>query len=400
MRTRRDFILQTAVAGGVLALQGAPVSSAAKELTRASKPLRVLILGATGFIGPHFVPAAVERGHKVSVFLRNRGPESADLLAGVERLMGDRNGDLESIKNRDWDAVLDLATYGPGWVRSLGEALKGRVKHYSFISTISVYDNPAAHDITDENSKVQTYHGSADPYSVTKPGEHYGAFKWLCEREAEQQFPGKTLILRPGYIVGPGDRNGAFTYWPVRMEKGGEVLVAGEPAAPVQFIDVRDLAAWAMHLIEGSVTGIYNAVGPAVPMTFEQMLNTGRSAMSVSPTLTWAPSSWLAAQKDPQTWQKLLFWTSEPGGFAGTMRMSIERALAKGFTTRPLAATMTDTLSWYRKQPADRQAGLLSIRKKKDDGTGWDVMTTPWPVYLELEKHMSSAWHASSVETK
>jgi nucleoside-diphosphate-sugar epimerase len=203
-------MVQAAAASGAFALDQSVAAPSADPT-----PLRVLILGGTGNIGPYHVRAAVARGHHVSVF--SRGRSAAELPSGVEHLVGDRDGDLNSIHGRDWDAVLDIATFGPGWVRTLGEALKGRVGHYTFISTVSVYDNPAANKITDEASRVLAYQGSADPYSVIREGQDYGALKVLCEREAESQFPGAALVIRPGYIAGPGDTHPPLPYWLLRM---------------------------------------------------------------------------------------------------------------------------------------------------------------------------------------
>lgn len=152
----------------------------------------------------------------------------------MERLIGNRNGDLESIRHRNWNEVTDVATYGPGWARSLGEALRGRVGHYTFISTLAVYANPTADKTTRETSKLLVYRSKADPYApVNGEGPNYGALKALCEREAERQLPGRALILRPGYIVLPGDPNGSIAYWPVRATKGGEMMAAGAQTVAV-----------------------------------------------------------------------------------------------------------------------------------------------------------------------
>jgi 2'-hydroxyisoflavone reductase len=389
MSNRREFLTQAVAAGSALALCATNAGAAASR-SIASKPLRVLILGGTGFIGPHHVRAAVARGHKVAVF--NRGKDHADLPASVERLLGDRNGNLDSIKSREWDAVIDLATYGPGWVRSLSEALRGRVKHYTFISTISVYDNPAANDTTRETSKVLAYSGKADPYSVTEhTGADYGALKVLCEREAEAQFPNRTLILRAGYIVGPGDTNGFVTYWPVRVEKGGELLAAGDPSTPVQYIDVRDMAELAIRLVEKSATGTYNTVGPAAPTTYGQLVDAARETAPTPPKVTWVPIAWLAARKGSDMWGMLLFWHFQ--GLGGLTRVNIERALAAGFTTRPLSVTLADVLRWYKEAPQEQQVGLVTGHKKKEDGS-WTATTASWPEYLEHERQVLAEWDA------
>lgn len=334
--------------------------------------------------------AAVARGHQVSVF--NRGKSSADLPASVERLTGDRNGNLDSIRNRDWDAVIDLSAYGPGWVRGLGEALAGRVGHYTFISTISVYDDPAANKTTRETSKVLEYTGKADPYSVTEhAGADYGALKVLCEREAEKRFPGKAAVLRAGYIVGPGDTNGFVSYWPARVQKGGEMLAAGNPDAPVQYIDVRDMAEWVTRVAEKRVTGVYNTVGPSAPTTYGQLVNAARHAAPSPRKVTWVPVKWLTSRKDGDMWGMLLFWHFQ--GLGGLLSINIERALATGLTTRPLSSTLADVLRWYQESPAEQQAGLVTGHKRQPDGT-FARMQASWPEYLEHERAALATWHA------
>jgi 2'-hydroxyisoflavone reductase len=267
---------------------------------------------------------------RVCVF--NRGRDRAELPNSVERLIGDRSGDLHAIANRDWDAVIDDATYGPVWVRRLGETLRGRAKHYTFISTISVYDTSAGSDPRDEGSPVLAYHGRDDPYSVTTQGPDYGALKVLCELEADRQFPGRTLTLRLGSVVDPLHQDEAVTYWPVRIvQSGGEMMAAGDPSWPIQFIDVRDLANWTIQLLERRVTGIYNTVGPASAMTLGQMIKAAHSNASASPRITWVSAPWLVARNSAQTWNVLLFWY----GTRQIMRMNISRALHEGFATRP-----------------------------------------------------------------
>jgi 2'-hydroxyisoflavone reductase len=346
----------------------------------------MLILGGTGAIGPFHVRAALARGHHVAVF--SRGKTQADLPAGVERLIGDRNGRLEAIANREWDAVLDLATFGPGWVRSLGQALGERVKHYTFISTVSVYDNPPLDRVTTEDSPVLAYTGKADPYAVvTHVGEDYGSLKVLCEREAATQFPGRALVLRPGYIGGPGDSR-ALTYWAVRASKGGDMLAGGDSATPVQYLDVRDLAEWAIRLAEARATGTYNAVGPAKPLTLGGLVEAARSTFAPRAKVTWVPAPWLMSQTDPERWGTLLFWSH---GVGQIMRMSNQRALAQGLTTRPIGITLRETLDWYRKQPPDQQASLITGFRRNADGT-WSENRASWPDYLSRERELLTKW--------
>jgi 2'-hydroxyisoflavone reductase len=387
MRNRREFLKQALVAVSALATGHA----SAQSPSVASRPLRILILGGTGNIGPYHVHAAVARGHRVAVF--SRGTRSADLPASVEHLIGNRNGKLDAIENRDWDAVIDIATFGPAWVRSLAQRLKGRIKHYTFISTVSVYDKPEASERTTEDSPVLAYEGTADPYSVIDHvGADYGALKVLCEREAERQFPGATLILRPGYIGGPGDTNRALVYWPVRAEHGGEILVADDPATPVQYIDVRDMAEWAIRMIEKGATGTYNTVGPSKPANLRQIVDESCSLVASKPAATWVSGSWLQAQKDRAIWGTLFFWSLAVGNIT---RMSNERALAQGLTTRPVRITLADSLQWYKALPGAERSMLTTGHKQKEDGT-WGPVTMLWPEYLKREREVLAAWRARS----
>ncbi len=370
MSTRREFL--SLVAGSALA--------------PASRSLRFLILGGTGNIGPYHVRAALARGHHVSVF--SRGRTSADLPKGVERLIGDRNGDLGAVKGRDWDAVIDVATFGPAWVRSLGTALRGRAAHYTFISTISVYDQPQTNQITEETSKVLVYHGSADPYRpVGSEGPEYGELKVLCEQEADRQFPGRTLVVRPGYIGGPGDTHAALPYWPLRMERGDEVLAVGDPATPVQYIDVRDMAEWIVRMAEKRGTGTYNAMGPST--TSGDVVQAARSVVSSRSDVTWVPMSWLASQPGREAFNTLSFWEFNKGYLT---RFSDVRAASQGLTARPVKVTLSDTLSWYRSQPV--QDEVNTGPRRKPDGSGFESGHMPWPDYLAREKTVLAAWKA------
>ena len=373
MPTRREFL--SLVAG-----------SALTRSSSASAPLRFLILGGTGNIGPYHVRAAFARGHHVSVF--SRGRTSADLPDGVERLTGDRNGDLGAIKGRDWDAVIDIATFGPAWVRSLGAALQGHAAHYTFISTISVYDQPQTNPITEETSKVLVYHGSADPYRpVTAEGPEYGELKVLCEQEADRQFPGRTLVVRPGYIGGPGDTHSALPYWPLRMERGGEMLAAGDPTTPVQYIDVRDMAEWIVRMAEKRGTGTYNAMGPSTPVS--DIVRAARSVVPSRSEVTWVPMSWLHTQPGREAFNTLSFWEFNKGYLT---RFSDVRAASQGLIVRPVRVTLSDTLSWYRSQPA--QDEVNTGPRRKADGSGFESGHMLWPDYLAREKAVLAAWHA------
>jgi 2'-hydroxyisoflavone reductase len=328
--------------------------------SKAAKPLRILILGGTGFTGPFQVRYALARGHKVTVF--NRGKTNrGELPEGVEKLIGDRNGKLDALKGRQWDVVIDNPTSIPVWVRDVAQILQGNVDRYIFISTISVYADTSKPGI-DETAALARYDG-ADAMKETRETliaskfALYGPLKALSEKEAEKWFPGKTLIIRPGLIVGPGDQTDRFTYWPVRIDRGGEVLAPGDPTDPVQFIDASDLAEWTIRMAEQGETGFYNATGPASPLPIGEMLNGIKSALGSNAKLTWVNADFLEKQ-NVAPWSDMPVWVPPRGEEAGAARISIKRALAKGLTFRPLAETARDTLQWFRSQSAERQAKL------------------------------------------
>lgn len=347
LSSRRQFIRVMAMATGATVVAE----------SRPSKPMRILILGGTGFTGPYQVRYAVERGHKVTVF--NRGKtHNTELPSAVEQLVGDRNGQLDALKDRQWDVCIDNPTTLPAWVRSVGEILKGNVERYIFISTISVYIGPPAQGV-DEDAPLQKYDGP-DPFKETleamKAGGYqtYGPLKVLSENEAEKWFPGKTLIIRPGLIVGPGDETDRFTYWPVRISRGGELLAPGTRDDPVQFIDARDLAEWTIRMAEDRTTGVYNATGPAKPLTIGGMLDAMKAALNSNANFTWIPYDFVKAH-GLHAWTDLPVWAGDGLGLA---RTNISRALAKGLTFRSLVETTRDTLAWFKSLPPERQAKL------------------------------------------
>ena len=351
--TRRHFIKLSVGAGSAV---GLGVGSTKLIAEKSVKPLRILILGGTGFTGPYQVRYALSRSHKVTTF--NRGKtHPGELPNEVEQLIGDRNGQLDTLKDRQWDVAIDNPTTLPAWVRDAGQVLKGNVERYVFISTISVYADTSKG--VDETAPLTQYDGP-DPYKETLEAmrasgyKTYGPLKALSEKEAEKWFPGKTLIIRPGLIVGPGDETDRFTYWPVQIERGGEVLAPGTPSDPVQFIDARDLAEWTIRMVENRETGVYNATGPAKPLVIGDMLGGIKTALSSNANFTWVNAEFLKQQK-VQAWSDMPVWAGDELGMA---RTNISRALGKGLTFRPVAATARDTLAWFKSQPQDRQSKL------------------------------------------
>jgi 2'-hydroxyisoflavone reductase len=368
---RRQFIKTSAVVGGALGIgtgfsasraAAATIERALESVTRAPTPKRILILGGTGFIGPHQVRYAQQRGHKLTLF--NRGKTNPGLFPEIEKLEGDRAvGNYASLKGRDWDVVIDNPTTLPRWVREAAAVLKGHTKNYVFISTISVYaasDTPGA----DETAAVAT---TTEPNSE-EARRLYGPLKALSEKEAEKAFPGRTAVIRPGLIVGPGDYSDRFTYWPARLQRGGEVLAPGAPTDPVQIIDARDLAEFSVRVAEEGTVGVYNATGPQAPLTMGEMLGGIRSVMSNDAHLTWVSADFLQAEK-VRPWSDMPVWIPPAGDYRGFAQRSISRAIAKGLTFRPLAVTAKDTLDFYNAEPEERReklrAGLPPTREQE-----------------------------------
>jgi 2'-hydroxyisoflavone reductase len=352
-RTRREFIKLSATAGTGFALTTRSTTLLAEKSV---KPLRILILGGTGFTGPYQVRYALSRGHKVTTF--NRGKtHPGELPKEVEQLIGDRNGQLDALRDRQWDVAIDNPTTLPAWVRDAAQILKGKVERYVFISTISVYADTSQG--VAETAPLAKYE-EPDPYKETIEAvkasgyKTYGPLKALSEKEAEKWFPGKTLIIRPGLIVGPRDETDRFTYWPVRIDRGGQVLAPGTPSDPVQFIDARDLAEWTIRMAENRETGIYNATGPAKALEIGAMLGSIKDAFHSSATFTWLPAEFLKQQK-VEAWSDMPVWAGDELGLA---RTKIDRALAKGLTFRPLAETARDTLTWFKSLPQERRSKL------------------------------------------
>ncbi|MGH8092634.1 MAG: NAD-dependent epimerase/dehydratase family protein [Chthoniobacterales bacterium] len=347
---------------------GAPGYSA--EMEKAARPLKILILGGTGFTGPDQVKYALARGHKVTVF--NRGKTHPGILPPeVEQLTGDRNtGNLDALKGRKWDVVIDNPTMLPKWVRDVAAILKGNVDRYIFISTISVYADSSKPGM-DESAPLAKYEGT-DAMKETRETviaskfALYGPLKALSEKEVEHWFPGKACVIRPGLIVGPGDETDRFTYWPVRIDRGGEVLAPGNPSDPVQFIDARDLAECTIRMAEMGAIGVYNATGPASRLTISGMLEGIKTALGSNAKFTWVPADFLEKEK-VAPWSDMPVWVPPTGEDGGMGAVSIRRALEKGLTFRPLAETARDTLAWFKAQPKERQeklrAGLTRERE-------------------------------------
>jgi 2'-hydroxyisoflavone reductase len=379
MTHRRDFVRHAALASGAFALGLRPRLSIAP----APKSLNLLVLGGTGLTGPFQVRYALARGHKVTVF--NRGRHNNRLPAGVTELIGDRNlHQMEQLKGKEWDAVIDNPTSLPFWVKDVGEVLKGRMRQYVFVSTISVYDTKGQKTL-EESSPLLPY-TKGDPLAVSlqdlmKDVEGlYGPMKVASEREAAKWFDDRLTIIRPTLIAGPGDDSFRFTYWPYRIAKGGEILAPGDGLDHVQIIDARDLAEWTIRVVENGTTGTFNAAGPASPMTMAEQLYGIRGAFDGTRELsfTWIPADFLAAQK-VTPWGDMPTWIPRTDPDYAGANASNARARSAGLTVRPLSVTAVDSLDWFNAAPTDARERMLKF-----------AGLSP-----ERERGVLAAWHAS-----
>lgn len=376
--TRRDFLQMAAAASGAVGF-GLLRDAYAQELEvpRADESLRILILGGTAFTGPHQIKYALARGHKVTIFNRGRTEPTVhpEIFDQVEKLTGDRNDDLESLRGHEWDAVIDNSASIPRWVRQSAELLKDSAEVYLFTSSLSVHADNSKIGIT-EDDPVATID---DPTVEEITGQTYGALKALCEEEARKAFPEGAIIVRPHLIVGPGDRSDRWTYWPVRVARGGEVMAPGTPDDPTQYIDARDLAEFDIHLIENRALGTYSAVGPLAPLSMAELLYGMRAVVSNEISFTWVEADFLA-EHEVAPWAHMTAWVPPRGEMAGFAMFDNSRAVGAGLAYRPLALSARDTLEWWQTLPGERTASPRA---------GLDP---------EKEKEVLAAWHARSAE--
>lgn len=362
MTTRRDFLVSSAAVGGALALgargsahaQPGPVATVPTAAQQPRRKIKLLILGGTGFIGPHMVRYAVERGHEVTIF--NRGRSAPGMFKGVEELTGDRAANqIDALKGRRWDAVIDNSASradAPDWVRNSAGLLKDASDQYLFISTRSVFSDlsmvPATVNAPLLNKQNTPNWKEGQPYP-------YGLAKALAEAEAKAAFGNRTTIVRPGLIVGPGDDTDRFTYWPVRIERGGEILAPGDPNNDrVQVIDVRDLCEWSVRLCEAKTYGTFMGVGPLNGRSMAEFLY-GIAAVTSAPlSWTWVPREFLA-QHNMRPYQEMPVWRPPTPGFEGFARFDLSREVAAGLTFRTLADTASATLAFHHSRPAAQQ---------------------------------------------
>jgi 2'-hydroxyisoflavone reductase len=420
--SRRE-ILRGALAGAVLG--AVPLSACthpqpgAPRSAQVARKKRILILGGTGFLGPKTIAAALARGHEVTIFNRGKREKLLPLEVKVEHLYGNRDpnlpaddergGDgkllhpdaspkgLEQLVGRRWDVVIDNSGYFPRMVTASAQLLARTAELYIYISSISAYDvNPPAGG--DETTALATL---ADPTVETmgKDFENYGGLKAACERAASAVFPGRTAVVRPGYIVGPGDPTDRFTYWPVRVARGGEVLAPGAPDDPLQWIDVRDLADWLVTLAEHGTAGVFNAVGPPSPARWGDVLEACVGAAGGVAKLAWVPATWLE-HNGMGGEDAFPIWVAPTGKFAGFHRWNNDRAEAAGLTFRPIADTVKEILAWYpgeveRRVRVTRELAEAAKAKGQPPPAGPDPAALRAGPTGEQEQALLAKWKAS-----
>jgi 2'-hydroxyisoflavone reductase len=334
--------------------------------------MKLLILGGTKFLGRHLAGAALARGDEVTLFTRGR--TNPDIFPGVERLRGDRDGGLDALRGRRWDAVVDTSGYVPRVVRASAELLADAVEFYAFISSMSVYADFSSPN--DEGSKLATLE---DESVEEVTGETYGALKALCERAVEEVVPGRVLVARAGLIVGPFDPTGRFTYWTERVARGGEVLAPAPAERQVQLVDARDLAGWILRMCDARHAGVFNASGPDYRLTMGRFLEGCRVGTDSDARFTWVGERFLL-EKGVQPWAELPLWIPESSETHRCfLAENCDKAFKAGLTFRPLAETARDTVAWQRAgSPGFIQEGLVAH----------EHALTP-----ERERELLLAWH-------
>lgn len=376
MTTRKDFLKLSAL--GTAALGTNPsqalaegVGSESRAMPKPTRPAArakdILILGGTGFIGPFQVRSALDRGHNVTLFNRGSG---RSMFPYLETLVGDRNGDYEALRGRRWDMVIDNATNNPAWTEMAADFLKDSVDQFMYVSSRSAYS-----DVTRVPMSIEAPTWTYESAGVPRDQERlpYGLGKAVSERAAMRVMPGRTTIVRPGLIIGPGDETDRFTYWPVRIHRGGEVLAPGDGTDPVQIIDVRDFTDFMVRLGEDATMGIFNCVGPHTPRPMAELLYGIRAVTTAECTFTWVDRDFLA-EHGVRPYQEMPVWRPPVAGSEGFARFDLTPEVEAGLTFRPLAETARDTLEYHFSRPVERQNAIrpgLSAEREAEVLVAW-----------------------------
>lgn len=336
------------------------------------KKMKVLILGGTRFLGRALVEEALARGHEVTLFNRGTNKET---FPEVEQLIGDRNGETALLKSRKWDILIDTCGFAPHQIRKVAAVLGDNIEHYTFISSISVYKDWIPLNITEdyqlltslpEDKLADAEAGKLSPY------EYYGELKALCEAEAEKHWPGSVLHVRAGLLVGPFDYTDRLPYWIQRVAKGGNILVPGRSARPVQLIDIKDTAAWIFHMAENKKAGTFNVTGPNEVLTIEKLLNTCKMVTNSNASFVWAEEKFLLKHK-VQPWTEMPLWIPENSPlegeakpWTGAFSFNIEKAVHAGLAFRPLEDTIYDIYQWEKARKNNERKAGISLAKEQE----------------------------------
>lgn len=355
MELDRRELLTGALAVGAGSLLAGAIPAAAKP-----RALKILVLGGSGFIGPHFVSHALARGHHITLF--NRGRTNSDLFPEATKLVGDRDNGLDALKSGEWDAVLDNSGYVPRHVMDSAKLLKGRVGRYLFTSSVAAYDAAPERLPMGPTSKLAEL---AEPGSEDV-NTYYGPLKAVAEGYVNDVYGDAATIVRPTYVAGPGDRTQRFTWWVNRIHTGGDVLAPGNPATSFSLIDVRDLAEFYLTLLEADAPGIFNAAGPAGSFDWGGMLHGIRATTNTEVRLHWASANFLVEQKVTGT--EMPMWRPAMDGVTAAL-WDNSNSVAAGLSYRTLATTAIDTLAWYRSQSTEQQvftrAGISAEKEQR-----------------------------------
>lgn len=386
-KTRRQ-ILQAGLAGSAALMSGCVRSDSEPDeveiVSDSKRPLRILILGGTGFIGPHMVHEALRRGHEVSLF--NRGRTNRTLFPDLELLVGDRNNGLDALKGRTWDGVVDNSGYVPRHVADSAQLLSSAVSHYIYVSSVSAYAAMSGNLTAADYHDVDVANTEYDSALVTMPDETiedvtpetYGPLKVLCEKAATAAMgEDRITILRPTWVAGPGDNSDRFTYWPVRVLRGGEMLVPGAPADRIQIVDVRDMANFVVDSLEQKITGIYNMVNPPGTYSMGQLMEDCQAITAADVDITWVDVPFIE-KHGLHTGGELPIWAPVSGDTRSDAIVNGDRSFARGMITRSERETIRDILQWWQALPEDRRNNIRA------------------GMSAEREAEMLAAWHAQN----
>ena len=386
--TRRYFVKNTLKAATLLPLSGIPLQAFANNQLKEdlefkqinSKSLKILILGGTSFIGPHQIAYALKRGHQITTFTRGKTIPTIykKEFELVEQLIGDREDNLEALKGRKWDVVIDNSGRKVEWTKATAELLKDHVGLYVYVSSVSVYYPYYKANLKEDAPLVLKV-----PDNITDTDEKYtydyGVMKANSEIEARTIFgEDKTIVIRPTFMIGPADRTNRFLYWPRQLAKNGDVIIPGKKDDPIQFIDVRDVADWMIRLIENKTSGTYNAVGPASKMTIHEFAKEAHSAFDTK--VNFIEINDYKFLEDNELFY-LMPWILENEKYHGISRVNIESSIKNGLTYRPLTTSIKDTHDWWYSKAVNEERRAAFESDEKELHNRQEGILKKWKTY-------------------